>query len=66
MTMRTTRRFVCPNGHEGVETTSENDQPYSTPWESVKFDGMTESGKDDKGYVAYACAQCRQPMELVR
>jgi hypothetical protein len=64
MTMRTYRHFTCPNGHQGVEKTSENDQPYSTSWESVDTTGMIERGKDVRGYAAYVCEVCKQPMEL--
>lgn len=62
MTMRTYRYFVCPNRHKGEERTSENDQPYSKSWESVKVTGMRDAGKDHKGLAAYVCAQCGQPM----
>ncbi len=37
MTMRTYEYFVCPNGHQGEEKTSENDQPYSKSWERVSI-----------------------------
>ena len=46
MTLRTYRYFVCSNGHDGIEKTSENDQPYSANWESVTITGMREMGKD--------------------
>jgi len=49
MTTRTYLYFICPNGHRGVEKTSENDQPYSTMWESVTVTGMRERGKDSRG-----------------
>jgi hypothetical protein len=62
MTMRTYRHFICTQGHRGVEKTSENDQPYSTMWESVEVTGMRESGEDSLGYKAYVCAECGQPM----
>ena len=64
MTMRTYRYFTCPNGHKGTAKTSENDQPYSTAWESVTTDGMREAGKDVGGYVAYTCLVCREPMTV--
>lgn len=64
MTMRTYRYFICPNGHKGVEKTSENDQPYSTMWESVTVTGMRERGKDSRDYNAYVCTECGQPMTL--
>ncbi len=62
MTMRTSRYFSCTNGHNGVETTSENDQPYSKPYESVSTDGLRDAGKDARGYTRYVCAECRAPM----
>lgn len=62
MTMRTYRHFLCPNGHRGVEKTSENDQPYSAMWESVDVTGMCESGKDRLGYATYKCGQCGESM----
>lgn len=62
MTMRTYRYFICPNGHKGVEKTSENDQPYSAMWESVTVTGMRECGKDRVGYSTYVCAECGEPM----
>jgi len=65
MTMRTYRYFVCPNDHNGVEKTSENDQPYSTMWESVTVTGMREHGKDSHGYNAYVCTECGQAMVLI-
>lgn len=62
MTMRTSRHFICPNGHKGEEQTSENDQPYSKSWEQVTASGMSESGKDSRGYPTYLCSQCGHPM----
>ncbi len=62
MTLRTYRYFVCPNGHTGQERTSENDQPYSSPWESIRTEGLTEVGKDVRGYAAYECSACGEPM----
>jgi len=66
MTMRTTRQFTCMNGHLGTETTSENDQPYSKPWESVDTSGMREQGTDRLGYAAYVCAICGKPMVPIK
>jgi hypothetical protein len=37
MTMRTTYYIICNCGHEGRIMLSENDQPYSTHWESWKL-----------------------------
>lgn len=64
MTMRTCRYFTCPNGHKRTEKTSENDQPYSTAWESITTEGMREAGKDAGGYAAYACSVCSEPMTV--
>jgi hypothetical protein len=64
MTMRTYRHFSCANGHEGIEKTSENDQPYSTPWESVTTTGLTSSKKDQLGYNGYSCVVCGLEMVL--
>jgi hypothetical protein len=66
MTLHTYRRFVCPSGHQGEEHQKENDQPYGQFWESVTTEGMTSAGVDAKGYGAYTCANCGQPMTLVR
>ncbi|WP_233875103.1 hypothetical protein [Paraburkholderia adhaesiva] len=62
MTMRTRRYFTCINGHSGVETTSENDQPYSQHWESVRIEGLIDAGKDPRGYAHYVCVECQAPM----
>jgi hypothetical protein len=62
MTMRTYRYFSCPNGHQGVETTSENDQPYSKPWEQVSTQGLKNGPKDAMGYDTYLCLTCGSPM----
>ena len=66
MTMRSNRHFVCKEGHRGIETKSENDQPYSKGWESTDADGMRESGTDKNGAAVYVCASCGSPMTLVR
>ena len=66
MTMRTYRYFVCANGHQGVEKKSENDQPYSTSWESIDTTGMREDGKDSRGYPVYVCEVCAQLMTELR
>lgn len=62
MTMRTHRHFACPNGHQGVETVSENDQPYSKPWEQVSTQGLKTGPKDGMGYATYLCLTCGLPM----
>lgn len=65
MTMRTYRYFECPSGHKGYEKTSENDQPFSSPWESVTTTGLIEDGSDQQGYARYICMECRKPMSRV-
>lgn len=62
MTLRTSRYFYCPNGHKGEEKTSENDQPYSSQWGSVKTDGILAVGTDVRGYATYECKACGEPM----
>ena len=62
MTMRTYRYFLCLNGHSGVERKSENDQPYSDPWESIETGGVKERGAGKPGYPAYVCTTCGEPM----
>jgi len=64
MTMRTRRYFVCSNGHHGVETTSENDQPYSASWESISTEGLKANGRDSRGYATYICEICAAPMTV--
>ena len=41
MTMRTRTRIVCECGHEGFLKCSENDQPYSSLWESYSLEGFS-------------------------
>ena len=36
MTMRTSYRVDCPCGHVGAIRRSENDAPFSRPWESYE------------------------------
>jgi hypothetical protein len=60
MTMRTYEYFSCPNGHQGEEKTSENDQPYSQCWEKVSTKGM-RVGPEGK----YLCSTCGAPMSRV-
>lgn len=41
MTMRTRQPLVCECGHEGYPCLAENDQPYSSLWESYTLDGFS-------------------------
>lgn len=65
MTLRTHQQFVCPNGHRGTETTSENDQPYSKHWESVRTTGLIKSTSEANSSTIYLCEVCNRPMTLV-
>lgn len=60
MTIRTNEHFICPNGHQGIEKTAENDQPYSKIWESVTITGMTKVLMDDR--YLYRCDVCGEVM----
>lgn len=41
MTMRTSYPLICSCGHMGAIKMSENDQPYSKPWESYSLENMS-------------------------
>lgn len=60
MAMRTYDYFACPNGHQGEEKTTENDQPYSKSWERVSTKGL-RSGPSG----TYLCEICGLPMSRV-
>jgi hypothetical protein len=64
MTMRTYRYFVCPQGHEGEEKTSESDHPHSEHWESVSVKGMKAVGEDVQEYAIYTCSSCGETMSI--
>jgi hypothetical protein len=40
MTLRSKERLACECGHEGYLKCSENDQPYSSMWESYSLEGF--------------------------
>ena len=44
MTMRTSYRVDCPCGHVGAIRMSENDAPFSRPWESYEPIDLQGSG----------------------
>ncbi|WP_028207640.1 hypothetical protein [Paraburkholderia nodosa] len=58
----TRRYFVCLNGHEGEEVTSEDDQPDSPQWESNRTSGLVDNGTDSNGFACYRCKTCGEPM----
>lgn len=64
MTMRTYRYFVCLNGHHGEEKTSENDQPYSTMWESITTKGLQPGPSASDGLATYLCEVCGTKMTI--
>lgn len=37
MTMRTYTHLLCDCGHRGTIRLSENDQPYSEPWQNEEY-----------------------------
>ncbi len=51
MTMRTEYLVVCPCGHTGKIKMSENDQPYSKPWERYSLENLIGSGYSTDGYA---------------
>ena len=51
MTMRTEYAVVCPCGHSGKIRMSENDQPYSKPWERYALEGLNGSGYSKDGFA---------------
>lgn len=63
MALRTYRYFACPNGHRGEEKTTENDQPYSQEWESVRTTGIKGKAQDSQGRIVYLCEQCGAAMQ---
>jgi hypothetical protein len=65
MIMHTYRNFTCPNGHEGEEKTTENDQPYSQMWERVDTTGMVEVREDGAQHSIYKCSICGERMNPV-
>jgi hypothetical protein len=68
--MRTQQRLVCECGHEGYLCLAENDQPYSTLWESYTLDGFSggslvitsyeEKPKDLLAALQPKCSDCGQ------
>lgn len=52
MTTRTNHSVVCDCGHVGSIRMSENDQPYSDPWESYKLENLNgSSGYNVAGFA---------------
>ena len=68
MTMRTRDRIVCDCGHQGSLCCAENDQPYSSLWESYSLGGfqgrdavVTSNAERPKSLLAAmqpTCPQC--------
>lgn len=68
MTTRSKDRIVCECGHEGFLRLSENDQPFSSLWESYSLEGFSgrsltitnykDMPDDLLGYMQPMCPQC--------
>jgi len=59
MTMRTRTNYACECGAIGHSVLSENDQPYSKPWEQETFyGGIDDAGRDEAGRRQFRCAAC--------
>lgn len=70
--MTTTSRepLVCECGHTGFLRCKENDQPYSSLWESYSLEGFSggsltvtsyaDMPKDLLGHLNPTCPQCQQ------
>lgn len=60
MTMRTYTHLACPCGHHGTLVESENDQPYSTEWSSIKYrdEDMRETRGGTHSTFAEAGMKC--------
>lgn len=65
MTMRTYVYFACPNGHQGEEKTSENDQPYSKNWEQVSTKGLKDGPNGTYLFAACGSVMSQIPKQLV-
>jgi hypothetical protein len=61
MTMRTRYKLVCKCGHEGHVKLSENDQPYSTSWESYTLEGFNGGS-----YYVEGAASIRDAFEAMK
>lgn len=51
--MRTEHPVECNCGHVGIIKMSENDQPFSDPWEKYTLQGLKGSGE----YYVDGCAK---------
>lgn len=64
MTVRTYTHLLCPTcGHRGTIKVSENDQPYSEPWETTEYidrDMHAESPGAESTFAAQGdvCPKC--------
>jgi len=70
MTTRTQSALVCECGHEGSLKCVENDQPYSSLWESYSLEGFSgndftitnykDMPDDLLAYLKPKCPECGQ------
>lgn len=58
MTMRTRSPLICECGNTGVHIHSENDQPYSEPWDRYELIGFTGGGKHRDDVSLMKCLGC--------
>lgn len=56
--LRTRDKLVCECGHEGTMVTTENDQPFSSPWETYKLEGFIKGAAFDGPNSAPPYPQC--------
>ncbi len=62
MTTLIRRYFVCVNGHDGEEVACDDDEPYSSQWDSIRTTGLVNNGRDSHGYASYTCKTCGELM----
>jgi hypothetical protein len=62
MTMHTRYAVRCACGHVGAIHMSENDQPYSKPWERYRLEDV----QGDSGYYVDGCATWEQVFEKLK
>ena len=56
MTTHHHEQVVCDCGHEGVIHWSENDQPFSNPWERYSISGFEGEGFEISGFTTISDA----------
>lgn len=59
MTLRTKYPITCSCGHKGAIKMSENDQPYSKPYESYSLENLNGNGFNVAGSVKLDQVFCK-------